>query len=174
MQRVFKIMRDAEYRHFLQENARREEDRRFCRHDPAHLKQVARLAWQLVQRAGLDKLLQAIQSDAWRVGREVVYAAGLLHDIGRWQEYDSGTDHALAGAELAAGILQRAGFSETERQIICRAIREHRRGGPQASLLGQALCLADDLSRPCRQCAARRECKKYGYMVELQRRVQLL
>lgn len=173
MQRVFKIMRDAAYRHFLQENARREAERRFCRHDPVHLKQVARLAWQLVQKVGVDRLLKAAGCADWRVARELVYAAGLLHDIGRWQEYDSGTDHALAGAELAVDILQRAGFGETEQQIICRAIREHRRGGPQASLLGQALCLADDLSRPCRQCAARRECKKYGYMLALQRRVQL-
>lgn len=96
--------------------------------------------------------------------REIIYAAGLLHDMARWVEYETGEDHAVAGARMALEVLDRAAFNLAERKIITTAIREHRTGGPASSLLGQFIYQADDLARPCSRCAARDDCYKIDRM----------
>ena len=105
---------------------------------------------------------------------EVICAAGLLHDIGRWRQYDNGEDHALAGAGMAGEVLERAGFSGHEIKVITRAIREHRREAPGSSRLGRVLCLADDLSRPCKTCGARMDCYKFDQLENLKEKVDKL
>jgi len=156
MERVNRILADPEYQGFLRENARREEARVFCRHDLAHMLDVARLAYILLLEAGPP-------ANAWP-GRELVYAAGLLHDIGRWRQYDGDGDHAAAGAVLAGPILERAGFRPEEAAVIGRAIAEHRSAQGQSGLLGAVLSRADDLSRACYRCGAREHCYKAGRM----------
>lgn len=166
MYRVDKILRDSWYQQCLANNAALEKERRFCKHDLQHMLDVARIAYMLVlensngseaaaAREGMEKTV---------AGKELVYAAGLLHDMARWKEYQTGEDHALAGSLLAGPVLDRTGYDAAEREIIVRAIREHRSGGPEASLLGQFLCTADDLSRPCSRCDARAECHKIHRM----------
>jgi hypothetical protein len=96
--------------------------------------------------------------------KEIIYAAGLVHDMARWVEYETGENHAAAGARMAGEVLGRAGFNSAEQRIITDAIREHRTGGTEASLLGQYICRADDLARPCSRCAARDDCYKISRM----------
>lgn len=166
MYRVDKILNDPWYKKCLARNAAREEDRRFCRHDLQHMLDVARITYMLVLEGGSAGEAAAagdrLSGDA--AGKEVVYAAGLLHDMARWQEYETGEDHAAAGARMAGPVLDRAGFNAAEKEVITAAIREHRTGSRQASLLGRYLCRADDLSRPCSRCAARAECYKLDRM----------
>jgi len=158
MERVNRILSDGEYQAFLQENGRREQDRLFCRHDLEHMLDVARLTYILLLEAG--QLAQACPG----AGRELAYAAGLLHDIGRWRQYDGHGDHAADGARLAGPILERAGFSPQEAAVIRRAIGEHRSADAGSSCLGAALARADDLSRPCFRCRAREHCYKAARM----------
>ena len=40
----------------------------------------------------------------------MIYAAGLLHDIGRYEQMKKGTPHHLAGARLAERILTDCDF----------------------------------------------------------------
>jgi len=96
--------------------------------------------------------------------KEIIYAAGLLHDMARWVEYETGEDHAAAGARTTGVILDQAGFNEVEQSIIAKAIGEHRTGGTAASPLGQYICRADDLARPCSRCGARDDCYKINRM----------
>ena len=48
--------------------------------------------------------------------------AGLLHDIGKG---DSDADHSETGAEIAARVLQRFGYSEADKDTVSFLVREH-------------------------------------------------
>ena len=156
MEEINRILRDPDYLACLRENSRREQERIFCRHDRQHMLDVARLAYILLLESGQ---LAAVSRER---GRELCYAAGLLHDVGRWRQYDGSGDHAQAGAELAGPILLRAGFSPAEAELVGRAVAGHRSGG--TGVLGRVLARADDLSRDCWQCRARECCYKVDRM----------
>lgn len=171
MDRVRAILKDPFYVECLEKNTRREKDRRFCKHDLQHMTDVAQISCKILQEGDhLDNLVASRLLPGPDAAREVVYAAGLLHDLARWVQYDTGEDHALAGARLARPVLERAGFNREEIKTVLRGIREHRQSGPGKSLLGRILCLADDLSRPCSACEARFDCYKYEYMESLKER----
>lgn len=122
-----------------------EQDRIFCRHDLAHLLDVARLMTIYALEEGLD------------IPRDVVYAAALLHDIGRGEQYRTGTPHDQAGAAMARGILADCGYSPDEQGRIVDAIGSHR-AVQQDAPLGALLYRADKKSRPCYRCKAAGEC----------------
>lgn len=166
MYRVDRILKDSWYQQCLANNAALEKERRFCRHDLQHMLDVARIAYMLVLEDSSGGEAAATREGMLKTGtvKEVVYAAGLLHDMARWKEYETGEDHALTGSFMAGPVLDRAGYDAAEKEIIVTAIREHRSGGREASLLGQYLCTADDLSRPCSRCGARTECHKIHRM----------
>lgn len=156
MDRIRAIIADSEYQSQLKMVEEKEAERIFCKHDYQHALWVARLAYIIVlenvqQREALPKPL--------------IYAAGLLHDIGRWVEYQTGEEHCLAGAKLAEPILIRNRFNEGERRVIIEGIRLHR--APGNSILALALAQADDLSRDCHHCRAADECYKYDKMMKL-------
>ena len=156
MDRVKAIIADREYQDYLALISEAERDRLYCKHDYQHALYVARLSYLIAieEKIVLSKM------------KELVYAAGLLHDIGRWQEYSTGTDHCEASADLALPILQRAGYLHHEIESICTAIREHRK--PKDSRIGGLLAVADDLSRDCMGCRGRNSCYKLEQMLRLQ------
>ena len=162
MERINRILGDRRYRMYLQRNAESEQDRKFCIHDFKHLSSVARITYILV--------LEEARPEWWAVelgadretAKELIYAAGLLHDIGRWQEYATGEDHAEIGAAWARDLLLNNGFAEWEAEIVTRAIREHRSLQEEMTFLGERLYRADNLSRDCIQCRAQEECYKWG------------
>ena len=53
---------------------------------------------------------------AYAVSKEIIYAAALLHDIGKWKQYEDGTPHEKASADLAEQILQRPVFQKKIRR----------------------------------------------------------
>lgn len=164
MTRLEKILNDCFYLECLENIELREENRQFCRHNLQHFLDVARLAYIFhLENGQIDKIRD--ESDlSIRSAREVVYAAGLLHDIGRWREYETGEDHAAVSAELAVEILARAGFNQNEIGLITSGISEHRRNANGMSVLGQNLYKADKLSRQCYQCLAGIQCYKLAEM----------
>lgn len=112
----------------------------------SHFLDVARVMWirNLEERLGLN--------------REVVYAAALLHDIGKGLQYECGTPHHEASAEFARQILPQCGFSETETDGITDAILHHRVKETAGQPLAQLLYQADKLTRRCFSCAASDSC----------------
>ncbi len=153
MDRCNKIIENRDYQLYLVKNDQQERERVFCGHHFEHLLTVARLTYLLLLEEGQPF-----------ISREIAYAAGLLHDIGRWQEYQTGADHAEASSELAGPILEKAGFQLPERLLIQKAIARHRNKDNDSrhrSPLGRALAKADQYSRLCFNCNERDACYKF-------------
>lgn len=148
MDRVNRILEDKQYQLYVEKNEAAEDKRIFCRHNMAHFLDVARIAMLM----NVERTLG--------IGEEIIYAAALLHDIGRFAEYADGTPHEEASAKLAPEILQRCGFTDEEEALICQAIASHRdRTVAGESSLSGILYLADKASRACHSCKARTLCK---------------
>lgn len=145
MNRVNAIWQHETYRSCLVKLRAWEEKREFCRHTLEHFLDVARITWILTLEAGIS------------VEKEIVYAAGLLHDIGRFRQYEEGIPHEQASAGLAERILKDCGFDEQEREQILELIREHRTEGQEENLAG-LFYRADKLSRSCFSCPVREKC----------------
>ena len=84
MSRIDRIIQNPQYVDTLKRLQVLETDRIFCRHDISHFMSVARLMW-------IEVLEQQLAVD-----REVVYAAALLHDIGRVAQVEHGIPHEQA------------------------------------------------------------------------------
>ncbi len=147
MERANRILEHNQYREYLARNEEAEAQRRFCHHNMGHFLDVARLA-----------VILNITED-YGIDRELIYGAALLHDIGRWMQYEDGTPHEKASVMLAPEILSDCGFNEEEQQCILEAVGSHRDSSvkEERSLAG-LLYRADKLSRPCFACKAEREC----------------
>lgn len=149
MSRVQRIYEHPVYRECVEKNCKAEETRIFCRHNMQHFLDVARLAYIL----NLEK--------NYKIAKEEIYAAALLHDIGKWQQYAEKIPHEQASAVLAEKILEDTGFEEAERERILVAIREHRRENKDIygqNPLAEVLYYADKISRACYACPAESEC----------------
>lgn len=125
---------------------RMEADRVFCRHGMDHLMDVARAAWI------------SVLENQYPLKKDIVYTAALLHDIGKGRQYEFGTPHHLAGAELAEQILKDCHFSEAEISDITYAIRLHRKPAADEMPLVQVLYTADKKTRLCFSCPAEKDC----------------
>ena len=147
LERVNAICRHPLWRDSVRQIAHLERDRQFCRHDLVHFLDVARLAYieNLERGLGVDK--------------ELIYAAALLHDIGRHLQYTRNIPHDQASAQLAEVILTDCGFSQAERTEVEDAILQHRgQQDRQREGLAGLLYGADKASRACLFCPAEPEC----------------
>lgn len=164
MTRIAAILADPFYGECLTKISAREADRKFCCHTFQHFVDVARITYILMLESGVIKRFMEENDLNIKLAKELIYAAALLHDIGRWQEYETGEDHARVSARLAVDLLARAGFNGKEQRIIRTAIEEHRSITGEVSTLGGVLCRADKLSRLCTRCEASAECYKFREM----------
>ncbi len=147
MDRVNRILGHEIFLYHLNANNTAEADRRFCRHNMAHFLDVARIGTILNLEEGLE------------LEREVIYAAALLHDLGKHVQYEEGIPHEVVSGEIAPRILRECGFDEKETTVIVDAIRVHRTAevAPEGNLRG-ILYRADKASRACFACEAEKEC----------------
>ena len=146
MDRINRICTDSRFVRELEHIREDEKDRKFCRHGIEHLLDVARLMYIETLEAGED------------TPRDLIYAAALLHDIGRHAQYTKGIPHETAGTDLAREILADCGYSPEETDIVCEAILGHRSSSDERTALGRRLYKADKMSRLCFACEARSEC----------------
>lgn len=147
MERINQIMAHEMYQKNRQWIEEAEADRKFCRHGLEHALDVARILYIEV----LEKKLP--------YAKDVVYAAALLHDIGRYEQYKHKEPHHEAGARIAEQILSDSGFIKEEALMIEEAIRLHQtKEKDEADSLNELLYRADKLSRQCYNCKAYAEC----------------
>lgn len=151
MKRINAIINHPLYKTYYEKLAVCEQGRIFCGHQMEHLLDVARIAYIQNLEQGLD------------FKKEIIYAAAVLHDIGKYEQYEHQTPHEIAGAQIAETILrdlneQETLFAENELQQILSAIRNHRRDADAENPLDRLLYTSDKLSRSCFSCPAETEC----------------
>jgi exopolyphosphatase/guanosine-5'-triphosphate,3'-diphosphate pyrophosphatase len=103
--------------------------------DLAHPRHVARLSLEI-----LDGLRRAGLVDPGPEDRELLWAAGMLHDIGTAVDYDDHHKHSrylILNARLP-------GFTPRELYLIALIARYHRKGEPDASELGKLARKGDE------------------------------
>lgn len=146
-ERIQKIMDNMHYQAHYTRIETCEVNRVFCKHDMVHFLDVARIAEILNLKEGIG------------VSEEFIYAAALLHDIGRHVEYSEGTRHEQASIPIAREILEECGFEEKEADVILKAIGFHRTMEIKDNRdLNGLLYRADKLSRPCFSCKMESAC----------------
>lgn len=162
MSRVDAVFSHPDYIENLRKNEETERNREFCHHDMEHFLNVARLGYIFSMERGYE------------ISKEEIYAAALLHDIGKWKQHQEGIPHEEASAVIAERILLDAGFSQAEKERILYAIQNHReplweQSEPKAEInakskeqpeiqLAQILYDADKMSRNCFLCHAQEQC----------------
>ncbi|MCI5536781.1 MAG: HD domain-containing protein [Clostridiales bacterium] len=147
MQRVNSICSHPLWKSCVSKIRDLERERIFCCHDTSHFLDVARIAWI----ENLEKRLA--------ISREMIYAAAMLHDIGRHLQYMQGVPHDEGSVSIASDILKDSGFDEKEQAEILSAIRMHR--NPDAASrddLAGIIYRADKKSRICAFCSASDKC----------------
>jgi exopolyphosphatase/guanosine-5'-triphosphate,3'-diphosphate pyrophosphatase len=105
--------------------------------DLKHARHVARLSLEILDGLGREGL-----TDAGPEERELLWAAGMLHDIGTAVDYDDHHKHSrylILNARLP-------GFTPRELHLIALIARYHRKGDPDVSELGK-LARKDDERR---------------------------
>ncbi|MDP4089360.1 MAG: HD domain-containing protein [Bacillota bacterium] len=144
--RINSILSNGLYKEYLQKIARHEEHREFCHHDMEHFLAAARIAYIINLERGFN------------IKKDMIYAAALLHDIGRWKQYEENMSHETASAELSPEILKQSGFSEAEIHEIVGAVIGHRKSCDEQGRLEEILYYADKQSRNCFECHAASRC----------------
>ena len=146
MDRVTDIINHADYIKYMNKIDEMEKERNLCHHDIHHFMGVARIMYIINLEKGLN------------FDKEVIYACGLLHDIGRWKQYEDGTPHEIASADLSKDILKDCKFNEQEIDDILNAVRNHRNKENEKNSLSELTYKSDKLSRSCFKCYAKDEC----------------
>ena len=144
MENIDKILNNKLYKESLEKLKLNEKDREFCNHTIEHFIDVARIAYIMVLEENIE------------ISKEVIYAIGLLHDIGRVKQYEDGTNHDLASVEMSKEILSETKFDKEEVNIILNGIANHR--SKSDNKLEEIIYRADKLSRQCFNCKAEKEC----------------
>ena len=144
MNNIDAIMNNMLYREALEKLSEYERDREFCNHTIEHFIDVSRIAYIMALEENLS------------VSKEVIYAIGLLHDIGRVRQYEEGIHHDIASVEMSREILKETSFTEDEVNIILNGIANHRKESDNK--LEEIIYKADKLSRQCFNCKAEKEC----------------
>lgn len=138
------ILNNKEYKQALEKLRQYERNREFCNHTIEHFIDVSRIAYIMVLEENLS------------VSKEVIYAIGLLHDIGRVKQYEEGIHHDIASVEMSKEILKETSFTKDEVNIILNGIANHRKESDNK--LEEIIYKADKLSRQCFNCKVEKEC----------------
>ena len=147
MERIDKIVNHELFLYHLHANEAAEAQRCFCRHSLVHFLDVARIGMILNLEEGLE------------LSGEWIYAAALLHDMGKHIQYENGTPHEVASAGIAPLILAKCGYTEAEITEITEAVLQHRtKSVAEEPTLSGVLYRADKKSRACFACEAKEAC----------------
>lgn len=146
MKKINEILNNDKYQRYIKELEELEKDRIYCGHNMRHFLDVSRIAYILVLEKGLN------------YSKEVIYAIGLLHDIGRIEEYKNNICHDEASAVMAEEILKETSYTEEEITLILQAIRNHGNKDSEDELC-RIIYRSDKLSRNCFECTAISGCK---------------
>lgn len=147
MRKCSKILKNTEFRELLAKINKAEKDRIYCLHGIEHLMDTARAGYII----NLENKLN--------IPKEIVYGAALMHDIGRWAQYEGTIEHHIASAKTAERILPQCGYTPEETALISDAVRAHRNTSGKIETLSDVIAEADKKTRMCMLCSAADTCK---------------
>ncbi|QXE19877.1 MULTISPECIES: HD domain-containing protein [Clostridium] len=145
MKKVNAILKNRKFCTYLSKINKLEENRKYCKHSIQHLLDVARITYIKVLEQNIH------------VEKEIIYAAALLHDIGRWQQYEEGIPHELASIKLGKDILDECGFDNEEENEIFDLISNHRKKNSD-NLIQNIFYDSDKACRNCFMCKSISDC----------------
>lgn len=88
--------------------------------------------------------MKLAQEDGLKVDEEVLFAAGLLHDLGGFPPYEKeGIDHALRSTQVIDPVLKAAGFPMEKSDAVKKAILTHSYYDPTPPQTPEAIALHD-------------------------------
>ncbi|MEG2353487.1 MAG: HD domain-containing protein [Clostridium sp.] len=147
MNRIDKIRKNLKFIKYIELNSYYEKERIYCKHDITHVIDTSRIMYiiSLEENLGFHK--------------SIIYACGLLHDIGKWNQYKDGSPHEISGAYFAEEILKQCDFKDYEISEIVNAIKNHREDKGEVNSLSNLLYRGDKLSRQCYSCLHKKTCK---------------
>lgn len=175
-----RIWENARFRALMRRIGELERDRIYCRHGITHALDVCRIAWilYLEHYAGADAAFadpgerdaahQTLPAAPLLSVKDHIYCIGLLHDTGRETQYDTGENHAQAGARIAGEILLQIGYPADAARDAQRIIGAHcgrlpaetfQTMLPDADGIKCCIHMADQLSRNCSFCPVSDTCK---------------
>lgn len=140
-----KIIHNKLFKKCLKKTKKAEKHRIFCCHGIEHLLDTARIAYVIALENSLD------------IDKDIIYATALLHDCGRYKQYEDSTPHEKAGAKIARQILEQIDCDKATTDLIVNAVAEHRKGHCTSNL-SHIIYQADKASRMCLFCKAKKEC----------------
>lgn len=155
------ILSHPEYIARMKELEQLEKDREFCCHNSSHLLDVSRLTYLFALEEGYlisNQMENTFYTKEPAYTKDIIYAIGFLHDIGKGEQYKHGVPHEEAGSEIAIGILMDCGYNEEEIDFIKEAILAHRRKTSTMGEFHEMLYRADKMSRKCYECVAVEKC----------------
>lgn len=136
-----------------------EAGRIYCHHELSHALDVCRVAWIMFLEEHIGKPEDL--TGTWMDWKDRIYVAGLLHDIGRGRQYETGQDHAVEGRSIAEAILQDIDYPQEWTCGILDAVSGH--GAGRAESQGNEVAFyisrADHCTRTCFACDATNTCK---------------
>lgn len=146
MNKYNEIIKNNTFLEFAKKLEELEEGREFCGHDIEHFLAVGRIAY-----------IKSLEEDLG-FSKDVIYAVGLLHDLGRVEEYLNNIPHHIASVEIAKEILSGTTYSKEEVNEILKAIEGHRLKKEDANGLVKLMNESDKLSRNCFGCRVKEKC----------------
>lgn len=138
------LFSNYDYQFYLSKIDSHEKNRDFCRHNMTHFLSVARIT-----------TIKCLEKQM-NLSKDLIYTTALLHDIGRFIQYEDSTPHEIASHKLAYTFLETLDFSSKENSIILDAIINHR--NPKSLGFNRIFYLSDKLSRECFSCPVEKEC----------------
>ncbi len=158
MEYTSRLLKNESFLSTLQEIRQFETDRIYCHHEIGHALDVCRIAWIHY----LEDHLHAHTDEDWTQIKDRIYVAGLLHDIGRAEQYATGVHHSVTGVRLARQMLEEIRYPETWTRETLQIITEHYGRDEKENReksIGFYIEQADHLSRNCFCCEAQESCK---------------
>jgi len=144
MERFNSLLHDEDYLGYLNKNKLSEQDRIFCKHGIEHFLDVARIAHIINLEENLC------------YSKEIIYITALLHDIGKFMQYERKIPHEISSEKLSEALLKKYDFTNEEINLISEGILGHRNKDSKG--FGSLIYRADKLSRSCFLCPAENQC----------------
>lgn len=185
-----KLLKHPEFLRLQKRVQQMEQERIYCHHELSHALDVCRMAWMMYLedqmqenfRYGSDTEWK--QDSGWNVvsksrsetaacvtenrkmdiceKKDQFYVTGLLHDIGRVAQYETGEHHSEAGVRIAKQLLAEIEYpsewmAETLQIVGVHHGREEEK--EESGTMEYYIRRADHLSRNCFCCEAADSCK---------------